>query len=80
MHDHRPSVESKGTNIRLKARLMLSYREIKRVSSKKSLVLMVYINLNWDDQFKVVKSTICERLASLKRFRNILPQSKLGSV
>ena len=36
--------------------------------------------LNWDDQFKIVKSKICGGLASLKKPKNILRQSKLGSV
>ena len=36
--------------------------------------------LNWDDQFKMVKSKICRGLASLKKLKNILLQSKLGSV
>ena len=41
---------------------------------------MVDENLNWDDQFKAVKSKICGGLTSLKKLKNILPQSTLGSV
>ena len=41
---------------------------------------MVDDHLNWDDQFKIVKSKICGGLASLKKLKNIPPQSKLGSV
>ena len=41
---------------------------------------MVDDYLNWDDQFKIVKSKICRELASLKKLNSILPQSKLGSV
>ena len=41
---------------------------------------MVDEYLNWDDQFKIVKSKICAGLASLKKLKNILPQSKLGSI
>ena len=59
---------------------MLSNKEIKRVPSTKSLGVMVDEYLNWDDQFKIVKSKFCARLASLKKLKNILPQSKLGSV
>ena len=41
---------------------------------------MVDDYLKWDDQFKIVKSKICGGLASLKKLKNILPQSMLGSV
>ena len=41
---------------------------------------MVDDNLNWDDQFKIVKRKIYGGLASLKKLKNIFPQSKLGSV
>ena len=40
---------------------------------------MVDEYLNWDDQFKIVKSKICGGRASLKKLKNILPQSKLDS-
>ena len=36
--------------------------------------------LNLDEQLKSVKSKICGGLASLKKMKNILPQSKLCSV
>ena len=36
--------------------------------------------LNWDEQFKSVKSKICGGLASLQKLKNILPQSKLCCV
>ena len=36
--------------------------------------------LNWDEQFNSVKSKICGGLASLKKLKNIPPQSKLCSV
>ena len=36
--------------------------------------------LNWDEQFKSVKSKIYGGLASLRNLKNILPQSKLCSV
>ena len=54
--------------------------EIKRVSRTKSIGVMVDENLNWDKQFKAVKNKIYGGLASLKKLKNILPQSKLGSV
>ena len=67
----------KGTNTPIG--LTLSNKEIKRVSSTTSLGVMVDDYLNWDDQFKIVKSKICGRPASLKKPKNILPQSKLRS-
>ena len=50
------------------------------MSSTKSLGVMVDDYLNRDDQFKIVKSKLCGGLASLKKLKNILPHSKLGSV
>ena len=41
---------------------------------------MVDEHLNWDEQFKSVKSKICGGLASLKKLKNILFQSKLCSI
>ena len=60
--------------------LKLNDSEIKRVSKTKSLGVMVDENLKWDEQFKTVKNKICGGLASLKKLKNILPQSKLCSV
>ena len=68
----------KGTNAPIG--LTLSRKEIKQVSSTKSPGVMVDDYLNWYDQFKIVKSKISGELASLKKLKNILPQSKLGSV
>ena len=59
---------------------MLDNLEIKRISRIKSLGVMVDGNRNWDEQFKTVKNKIYGGLATLKKFKNILPQSKLGSV
>ena len=60
--------------------LKLNDSEIKRVSKTKSLGVMVDENLKWDEQFKTVKNKICGGLASLKKLKNSLPQSKLCSV
>ena len=70
--------KAKGTNTPI--RLTLSNTEIKQVSSTKSLGVTDDENLNWDEQFQTVKNKICGGLASLKKLKNILPQSKLGSV
>ena len=68
----------KGTNSPIG--LTLSSKEIKQVSSTNSLEVMIDDYLNWDDQVKIVNSKICGGLSSLTRLKNILPQSKLGSV
>ena len=60
--------------------LQLNDSDIKRVSKTKSLGVMVDENLRWDEQFKTVKNKIGGGLASLKKLKNILPQSKLCSV
>ena len=75
--------KTKGTNPPIG--LTLSKKEIKQVSSSKSVGVVVGDYQNWDDQFKIVKSNICGGLASLKKLKNIHPQSKhpqstLGSV
>ena len=55
----------------------LNDSEIKQVPKIKSLRVMVDENLKWDEQFKTVKNKIYGGLASLKKLKNILPQSKL---
>ena len=71
-------MKAKGANA--PTGLELGSKEIKRVSNTKSLGVMVDEYLNWDEQFKSVESTICGGLASLKKLRNILPQSRLCCV
>ena len=70
--------KARGTNAPIG--LTSSNKEIKQVSSTKSLGVVVDEYLNWDDQFKIVESKTCVGLASLKKLKNNLPQSKLGSV
>ena len=71
-------MKAKGANA--PTGLELGSKEIKRVSNTKSLGVMVDEYLNWDEQFKSVKSRICGGLASLKKLKNILLQSKLCCV
>ena len=71
-------MKAKGT--KAPTGLELGNKEIKRVSNTKSLGVMLDKYLNWDEQFKSVKSTICKGLASVKKLKNILPQSKLSIV
>ena len=60
--------------------LMLNDSAIRRVTKTKSLGVTVDENLKWGEHFNTVKSKICGGLASLKKLKNIIPQSKLCSV
>ena len=71
-------MKAKGTNA--PTGLELGSKEIKRVYNTKSLGVMFDEYLNRDEQFKSVKSKICGGLVSLKKLKDILPQSKLCSV
>ena len=71
-------MKAKGTNA--PTGLELGSKEIKRVSHTKSLGVMVDEYLNLDKQFKSVKSKIFGEITSLKKLKNVLPQSKLCSV
>ena len=46
----------------------------------KYLRIIIDENLDWDEQFKRIRSKIKTGLISLKRHKNILPQSQLWSV
>ena len=60
--------------------LELNGSEIKRVEKTKYLGIIIDENLDWDEQFKQIRSKIKTGLMSLKRLKNILPQSQLCSV
>ena len=60
--------------------LKLNGSEIKRVEKIKYLGIIIDENLNWDEQFKRVRSKINTGLMSLKRLKNIPPQSQLCCV
>ena len=57
-------MKAKGTNA--PTGLEVGNKEIKGVSNTRSLGVMVDESLNWDEQFKNVKSKICGGLLSLK--------------
>ena len=57
--------------------LMLNDSAVKRVTKTKSLGVTVDENLKWGEHFNTVKGKICGGLASLKKLKNIIPQSKL---
>ena len=56
---------------------MLNDPVIKRVTKTKSLGVTVDENLELDEHYNTVKGKLCGGLASLKKFKNIVPQSKL---
>ena len=66
--------------LNISSTLTLNDSDIKRVTKTKSLGVTVDENLKWDEQYKIVKGKICGGLASLKKLKNIIPQTKLCSV
>ena len=59
---------------------LINGSELNRVLKTKSLGVIVDTNPNWDGPFKVVKGKIFAGHSSLRKRRNILPQSKLCNV
>ena len=53
---------------------------IKQVFKTKYLGLTVDDSLNWNEQYKSVKGKVVVCLASLRKLKNILPQSQLIDV
>ena len=53
---------------------------IKRVKKVKYLGITVDENLTWNEQYKNLKGKIKNALSSLRKLKNILPQSKLDQV
>ena len=60
--------------------LRLNGSDIRRMKKTKSLGVIVDEGLNWEEQFKTVKGKVHGGLASLKKLKNILPQSQLSLV
>ena len=60
--------------------LRLNGADIKRVKKTKSLGVIVDEGLNWEEQFKIIKGKVSGGLTSLKKLKNILPQSQLSNV
>ena len=54
--------------------------EIKCVTKTKSLGVVVDESLSWHEQYKIVKGKIYGGLSSLKKLKNMIPQTKLCSV
>ena len=60
--------------------LELNQCEIKRVKKTKSLGIIVDEGLSWKDQYKSLLGKLAGGLSSLKKLKDILPQSKLCDV
>ena len=52
---------------------MLNNSEIMRTKKTKSLGVIVYVGLNWEQQFKVVKGKVRGGLSSLEKLKNLVP-------
>ena len=57
--------------------LELNDSEIKRVEKTKSLGVIIDEGLKWKDQYKSLTGKLAGGLSSLKRLKDVLPQSKL---
>ena len=55
--------------------LNLDNPDIKRVAKTKSLRVVVDERLSWDNQFSKVKGKISGGLRSLRKLKNLIPQS-----
>ena len=60
--------------------LKLNDSEIKRVEKTKSLGVIVDEGLKWKDQYKSLTGKLAGGLSSLKKLKDVLPQSKLCDV
>ena len=60
--------------------LKLNGSEIKHVGKVKSLGIIVDVGLKWKNQFKSLTGKLAGDLSSVKRLRNVLPQSKLCNI
>ena len=57
--------------------LYMNNTEIKQVHKTEYLGLTVDESLNWNEQYKCVKGKVVGGVASLRKSKNILPQSQL---
>ena len=60
--------------------LKLNDSEIKRVEKAKSLGVIIDEGLKWKDQYKSLAGKLAGGLSSLKKLKDVLPQSKLCDV
>ena len=67
-------------NVEVSEPLNLNESEIKRVAKTKSLGVVVDEGLNWDNQLSKVKGKMSGGLRSLRKLKNLIPQSQLDHV
>ena len=60
--------------------LELNDSEIKRVRKSKSLGIIINEGLKWKDQYRSLTGELVGGLSSLKKLKDVLPQSKLCDV
>lgn len=70
----------KTNALHMPGRLEINYSDLNRALKAKSLGVIVDANLKWKEHYKVVKGKMCGGHSSLRKLRNILPQSKLCNV
>ena len=68
------------TRIQNPIRLDISGEELKRVHEVKYLGVSVDESLSWTTQYKKLKSKLKSGLSSIRKLKNILPQTKLDQV
>ena len=70
----------KTKNLDLPEVLKLNNCDVKKVDKAKSLWVIIYEKLNWEEQFRCTKGKISRGLAALKGLKNVIPQSQLCNV
>ena len=70
----------RANQIEVQETLKLNGSDIKQVKKTKSLGVVVDGRPNWEEQFQTVIRKVHAGLASLKKLKNILPQSQLSNV
>ena len=70
----------RANKVEVQETLKLNSSDIKQVKKTKSLGVVVDERLNWEEQFQTVIRKVHGGLASLKKLKNILPQSQLSNV
>ena len=70
----------RANKVEVQETLKLNGSDIKQVQKTKSLGVVVDKRLNWEEQFQTVIRKVYGGLASLKKLKNMLPQSQLSNV
>ena len=67
-------------NLKELREIAVNLDKIGRFTKKKYLTLNIDDNLSWKDQYKKVKTNFKSGLSSIRKLKDILPQSKLAAV